>query len=141
MCLQAGGIALASVVARNAQLKAEDNALRAQTALENSERQKISLAEQAEEFKQQNEQQQRLLDLVTTLEVPIVTLATGVLFAPVVGALDTRRSQALTSRLLHAVSEQRARLVVLDIAGIATIDTAMAKIADRDHPSRAAAGL
>jgi anti-anti-sigma regulatory factor len=127
LCLQVGGIALASVVARNAQRKAEDNALRVQAALLDAEQQKIALAEQAEELKQQNEQQQRLLELVTTLEVPIVTLATGVLFAPVMGALDSRRSQALTSRLLHAVSEQRARLVVLDIAGIATIDTSMAK--------------
>jgi anti-anti-sigma regulatory factor len=127
LCLQAGGIALASVVARAAQRKAEDNALSAQTALGESERQKVALADQAETLSLQNEEQRRLLDLVATLEVPIVALASGVLFAPVVGAFDSRRAQALTARLLQAVSDQRAQLVVLDIAGIATVDTAMAR--------------
>jgi anti-anti-sigma regulatory factor len=127
LCLQAGGIALASIVARVAQRKVEDSALSTQTALEASEQQKVVLAEQAETLKQQNEQQRRLLDLVATLEVPIVTLANGVLFAPVVGTFDSRRAQALTSRLLQAVSGQRAQMVVLDIAGISTIDIAMAR--------------
>jgi rsbT co-antagonist protein RsbR len=127
LCLQAGGIALASVVARAAQRKAESHALSAQTALGEAERQKVALAEQAETLKEQNEQQRRLLELVATLETPIVTLAPGVLFAPVMGALDSRRARALTSRLLQAVSGQRARLMVLDIAGIATVDTAMAR--------------
>jgi rsbT co-antagonist protein RsbR len=59
--------------------------------------------------------------------VPIVTIANNVLFAPVVGSLDTRRSQALTSRLLERVNGERARLVILDIAGVTTMDTGMAK--------------
>jgi anti-anti-sigma regulatory factor len=127
LCLQAGGIALASVVARAAQRKAEANAERLQAALEGAEAQKLTLAEQTQTLQTQNEQQRQLLDLVTTLEVPAVTLASGVLLTPVVGALDSRRAQALTNRLLEAVSEQHARLVVLDIAGMTTIDTAVAK--------------
>lgn len=127
LCLQAGGIALASVVARTAQRKAEENALNLQHTLDIAEEQKVALAKQAEELQAQNSEQSRLLELVTILEVPIVTIANNVLFAPVVGSLDSRRSQALTSRLLERVNSERARLVILDIAGVTTMDTGMAK--------------
>jgi rsbT co-antagonist protein RsbR len=127
LTLQAGGIALASVVARTAQRKAEENALNLQHTLDIAEEQKVALAKQAEELQAQNSEQSRLLELVTILEVPIVTIANNVLFAPVVGSLDSRRSQALTSRLLERVNSERARLVILDIAGVTTMDTGMAK--------------
>jgi rsbT co-antagonist protein RsbR len=47
--------------------------------------------------------------------------------APIVGHVDTRRAQALTTRLLHEASAQRAKLVVLDIAGVSVMDTSVAK--------------
>jgi anti-anti-sigma factor len=75
----------------------------------------------------QLDQQKQLLDLVATLETPTIPLAEGVLFAPIVGHIDTRRAQALTAKLLHETSAQRARLVVLDITGVSIIDTAVAK--------------
>jgi rsbT co-antagonist protein RsbR len=121
-----GGMALSRVLTDMAQHAAEANARRAADALENSERQARELAQKALELEQQNTQQQQLLALVSTLETPVVVLADGVLFAPVVGHLDTRRAQELTSRLLQAASSQRARLLVLDIAGVAAVDTAVA---------------
>jgi|HigsolmetaAR201D_1030396.scaffolds.fasta_scaffold09539_2 rsbT co-antagonist protein RsbR len=121
--LQAGGIALASLVSRLAQQNTEATAQRLRVALEQAEQQQQMLAEQTATLSQQNEEQQRLLELVTTLEVPIISLANQVLFAPLVGSLDSRRAQELTNRLLNAVSKQRAHLVILDVAGIATIDT------------------
>jgi anti-anti-sigma factor len=56
-----------------------------------------------------------------------VPLADGVLFVPIVGHIDTRRAQALTNRLLQDVSAQRAHLVVLDISGVTTMDTSVAR--------------
>jgi len=49
-----------------------------------------------------------------------------VLFVPIVGHLDARRTEALTSRLLSEASAQRAELVILDIAGVSSIDTIVA---------------
>lgn len=49
------------------------------------------------------------------------------LLAPIVGALDTRRAQALTSRLLHDVNDQRTHRVILDIAGVTAVDTQVAQ--------------
>src|SRR5262249_21033280 len=127
LLLQAVGIILASVVARTAQHRAEANAEQAQAALMRAEEQQRALAAQADALTEQNVQQGRLLDLVPSLEVPTVTLADGVVLAPIVGNLDRRRAQALTSRLLATVSEQKVQLVILDIVGVSSVDTAVAK--------------
>ena len=109
-------------IADVARRDAHDQARRAEAALEQSERQAQDLARQAGDLSEQNARQQQLLDLVATLETPAVALADGVLLAPLVGRLDSRRAEALTARLLDAASAQRARLIVLDIAGVTTVD-------------------
>ncbi len=75
----------------------------------------------------QLDEQRRLLDLVATLEVPAITLADGVLLAPIVGHLDSRRSAMLTARLLEAAHHQRAQHVIIDISGVPAVDTAVAQ--------------
>lgn len=122
-----GGIVLARIVTSSAQAGAEENARRAEDALAMSEEQAHELAEANQRANIQLDEQQKLLDLVATLEVPTVQLADGVLFAPVVGHLDTRRTQELTARLLDAAHTQRARLIVLDIAGVSIVDTTVAR--------------
>ncbi|KPV51992.1 hypothetical protein SE17_18100 [Kouleothrix aurantiaca] len=74
-----------------------------------------------------NADQQRLLELVQTLELPIITIGPGVLVAPLVGNLDSRRVDAIQRRLLATVAQQRAHTVVLDVTGISVIDTAVAR--------------
>jgi anti-anti-sigma regulatory factor len=122
-----GGMVLARLVTDTAQRAAEANAARAEEARLRSEQQATELSQQAAELKRQNEEQRRLIDLVATLEIPAVALADGVLLAPVVGHIDTRRASSLTDRLLHEVNNSRARLVILDIAGVPTVDTAVAQ--------------
>lgn len=75
----------------------------------------------------QLDQQKQLLDLVATLETPAVTLADGVLLATIVGHVDSRRAHAITARLLDDAHAGRARLVILDIAGVALVDTSVAQ--------------
>jgi rsbT co-antagonist protein RsbR len=125
--VMAAGCVFSAIVGRTAQQRAEENARHAEEAAAQLRLQKDELAQQTEVLQGQNEQQRRLLDLVTTLEVPTVALAEGVLLAPLVGSLDSRRTHELTSRLLRSVSELHARLVVLDIAGVSVIDTQVAK--------------
>ncbi|HMQ30052.1 MAG TPA: STAS domain-containing protein [Chloroflexaceae bacterium] len=121
-----GGMILARMVTEAAQHSAEEQARRAEAALAQSEDQAAELARKAEELARQNDEQRRLLDLVATLETPAVALAEGVLLAPVVGHLDSRRADLLTERLLREVSAKRTRMVVLDIAGVPAVDTAVA---------------
>ncbi len=74
----------------------------------------------------QVEQQAQLLDLVSSLEMPVVTLADHVLLAPIVGHIDGRRAQYITDRLLHTASANHSRLVVMDVSGVTLVDTAVA---------------
>jgi anti-anti-sigma regulatory factor len=126
-CIIAVGVTVASALAHGAQNAAEANARQLAEEKARVEQQAQELAQANRTMSQQLEQQRELLDLVTALETTAVPLADGVLLAPIVGHLDPRRAHALTSRLLTVASAQRARLVVLDIAGVPLIDTAVAK--------------
>jgi anti-anti-sigma regulatory factor len=84
---------------------------------------------------QQYAEQQRLLDLVSALETPVIAIAEGVLLAPIVGHLDSRRAGQLTQRLLDAVYTQRAHAVIIDIAGVPLVDTQVAQLLVRTAQS------
>jgi rsbT co-antagonist protein RsbR len=101
---------------------ADQNAQHAEAAQQKAEAQALELEQQAVALSTAEE---RLRNLVATLETPAVELADGILLAPLIGAVDSRRALMLTERLLATISEQRVRLLILDIAGVAMIDTAV----------------
>lgn len=93
-------------------------------------------AEEAQRtIEQQYAEQKQLLDLVSVLETPVIKIGDGVLLAPVVGRLDSRRAEQLTQRLLRAVHEQRANTVIIDIAGVPMVDTMVAQLLIRTAQS------
>ena len=120
------GLVFSRLATDNTQRLAEAHA-RAERALTQAQQQARQLEQQASELGQRNAAQQSLLDLVAELEIPAVQLANGVLLVPIVGHLDSRRAQALTTRLLEDAHTQQARLVILDIAGVSVVDTAVAQ--------------
>jgi anti-anti-sigma regulatory factor len=122
-----GGLVLIRLIADTAQQAAEVNAARALAAQQQAEAQACELSTINERVNTQLEEQRQLLTLVTSLETPMVSLADGVLLAPIIGHIDTRRAEALTTRILNVVSLQHTRLVILDIAGVSLIDTAVAR--------------
>jgi rsbT co-antagonist protein RsbR len=125
--LPVGVMLLSRLMTDTAQREAMENATHAREAQAHAEAQAQELVQKTQQLEAQNKQQRQLLDLVNTLETPAVSLAEGVLLAPVVGHLDSRRAGDLTRRLLSEVSAQRAKMVILDIAGVATVDTAVAQ--------------
>lgn len=72
-------------------------------------------------------EQQRLLELVQTLELPVISIDSGVLVAPLVGTLDSKRMDGLRREILVAVAERRAHTVILDVTGVIVIDTLVAR--------------
>lgn len=129
-----GGFVLSRMISETAQRVAKTHAQEAQEharqAEAHAEQATAALAQaeqQAQEMARQNEEQQKLLELVALLETPTIGLAEGVLLVPIVGFLDSRRAQNLISRLLYEVERQRTRLVILDIAGVETVDTQVAR--------------
>ena len=65
--------------------------------------------------------------MILEMSTPVVKVWDGVLLVPVIGAMDTNRSQQLTAALLDAVVAENARYTILDVTGLPTIDTAVAR--------------
>jgi rsbT co-antagonist protein RsbR len=63
---------------------------------------------------------------IRELSTPVLQVRDRLLILPIIGVLDSQRARQLTEQLLHAIRENRAKVVVIDITGVATIDLAVA---------------
>jgi rsbT co-antagonist protein RsbR len=70
-----------------------------------------------------NRQNQDLLELST----PVVKLWDGVLALPVIGTLDSARTQVVMESLLQKIVETSADVAIIDITGVPTVDTLVAQ--------------
>jgi len=72
-----------------------------------------------------NLQEKSVLMAKEILEVstPIVTVFDGVLTLPIIGTLDSQRTQQIMEALLEAIVETQARVVIVDITGVSIMDT------------------
>jgi rsbT co-antagonist protein RsbR len=68
-------------------------------------------------------QQQDLLELST----PVIKLFEGVLAVPMIGTLDSGRTQVVMETLLQRIVETGSRLAIIDITGVPTVDTLVAQ--------------
>lgn len=68
-------------------------------------------------------QQQDLLELST----PVIKLWEGVLAVPMIGTLDSSRTQMVMETLLQKIVETGATLAIIDITGVPTVDTLVAQ--------------
>jgi len=70
--------------------------------------------------------QAQLREAIQELSTPIIPLYSGVLAVPLVGRVDSQRAQALTEAMLEAIAREQAEIVLLDITGVAVVDTNVA---------------
>ena len=68
-------------------------------------------------------QQQELLELST----PVVKLWDGILALPMIGTLDSARTQVVMESLLQRIVETGADIAIIDITGVPTVDTLTAQ--------------
>jgi rsbT co-antagonist protein RsbR len=68
------------------------------------------------------EQQEAIRELST----PVLQVRDRLLILPIIGVLDSPRARQLTEQLLGAIQTNRAKVVVIDITGVATIDLTVA---------------
>ncbi|SFW55870.1 STAS domain-containing protein [Luteibacter sp. UNCMF366Tsu5.1] len=68
-------------------------------------------------------QQEELLELST----PVVKLWDGVLALPMIGTLDSQRTQVVMESLLQRIVETGAEIAIIDITGVPTVDTLVAQ--------------
>ena len=68
-------------------------------------------------------QQQELLELST----PVIKLWEGVLAVPMIGTLDSSRTQMVMEALLQKIVDTESGLAIIDITGVPTVDTLVAQ--------------
>jgi rsbT co-antagonist protein RsbR len=68
-------------------------------------------------------QQQEMLELST----PVVTLWENVLALPLIGTLDSARTQVVMESLLQKIVDTGAAIAIIDITGVPTVDTLVAQ--------------
>ena len=68
-------------------------------------------------------QQQELLELST----PVVKLWEGILALPLIGTLDSERTQVVMETLLQALVATGSTIAIIDITGVPTVDTRVAQ--------------
>jgi rsbT co-antagonist protein RsbR len=68
-------------------------------------------------------QQMELLELST----PVVKLWDGILALPMIGTLDSARTQIVMESLLQKIVETESQIAIIDITGVPTVDTLVAQ--------------
>ncbi len=68
------------------------------------------------------EQSTALLEMST----PVTQIWDGILLLPIVGIIDSKRSQDIMNAALAKIAETQARVFIMDISGVAVVDTAVA---------------
>jgi PAS domain S-box-containing protein len=61
------------------------------------------------------------------ISTPVIQIWDGVLMAPLIGTLDSERTQKLMERLLERIVETNSAVALLDVTGVPTIDTRTAQ--------------
>ena len=63
---------------------------------------------------------------IRELSTPVLQVRDRLLILPIIGVLDSQRARQLTEQLLAAIQANRAKVVVIDITGVVTIDLTVA---------------
>ena len=66
-------------------------------------------------------------DAMMEMSTPVIRLWEGILLLPMIGAMDTRRAAQMSDTLLQAIAQNEAKVAILDITGMPTIDTSSAR--------------
>ena len=82
----------------------------------------VAMAFNSERERVVREQQEAIQELST----PVLQVRDRLLILPIIGLIDSDRALQLTEQLLGAIREFRARVVVMDVTGVAAVDSKVA---------------
>ena len=63
---------------------------------------------------------------IMEISTPAISLWEGIVVLPVVGVVDSMRAQQMMNTMLSKIKETSAKIIILDIQGVAAVDTAVA---------------
>ena len=82
----------------------------------------LDISEKVRDEQRLDEQSRTIREIST----PTIELWDRVLVLPVVGVIDSMRAQQMTNTMLNKIKETSAKVIILDIQGVAAVDTAVA---------------
>ncbi len=95
--------------------------------LEERVRERTAEVSQAlQQLQQEAAVRENLLRTIREMSSPVIPVMEGILVMPIVGTLDSERARRVMEDLLAGIERGRARVVILDITGLAMVDTAVA---------------
>jgi len=65
-------------------------------------------------------------DAIRELSTPVLQVRERLLILPIIGVLDNQRARQLTEQLLRGIRTHRAKVVVVDITGVPSVDSSVA---------------
>lgn len=83
--------------------------------------------QQAEALKQAQLHIEAQQDTLRELSTPLIPITDTVVIMPLIGAIDSLRAKQIMETLLNGVALHQARMVILDITGVAMVDTQVAQ--------------
>lgn len=82
----------------------------------------IDITRQVKDEKKLQEQSKTIMEIST----PAISLWEGIVVLPLVGVVDSFRAQQMMQAMLAKIKETAAKIIILDIQGVAAVDTAVA---------------
>ena len=64
--------------------------------------------------------------LMLEMSIPVMTLWKNILMVPIIGIIDSKRAQLMMEIVLKRVLETESKIIIIDILGVSSIDTAVA---------------
>lgn len=65
-------------------------------------------------------------EAIREMSTPVLQVRDRMLILPIVGMVDTHRARQLTEQLLLRIRERRARVIIMDVTGVAIVDSKVA---------------
>ena len=65
-------------------------------------------------------------EAIQELPTPVLPVREGMLLVPIIGIIDSQRARQLTEQLLGSIRSNRAKMVVIDITGVQSVDSRVA---------------
>jgi rsbT co-antagonist protein RsbR len=76
--------------------------------------------------RQEEERKRKQLALILEMSTPVMNLWDDILLLPLVGLVDSKRVQLIMEAVLQKISDNQAKVIILDIQGVPTVDSAVA---------------
>ncbi len=84
------------------------------------------LGQALEQLQQEAVARERLVGILRETSAPVIPIMQDIMVMPIVGTLDSERVQRVKDDLLTSIERERTEIVLLDITGLAVMDTAVA---------------